>query len=392
MKDLPGFSSLRVAVLGSTGSVGTQALDVIRELGCRVVLLSSRGRSPRFAEHIDEFHPEAVCLCDESAAIENDPSIAGRPNVYFGEKAHVDLVRSVDADVIIHTVSGMAGLPTAIAASEKGVRLAIANKESVISAGDIILDNIRSSGGELIPVDSEHSAVFQCLLCNRGAHEEVKRIILTASGGPFYGWSPDQLKEVTPERALEHPTWKMGPKITVDCATMMNKGFEVIEAVRLFGVEESRVDVVIHRQSIIHSMVEYTDNTVIAQLGYPDMRSPVRFALTYPHRSCLSTEGLDFSRLGSLTFAEPDNETFPLLEIARAALREGDSYPASLIAADEVAVEAFLSRAVPFDRIPYIVEKTLDKAPRIAVRRPDDVAEAYGVSTRLAREVISGSL
>ncbi len=389
MKKVTDFSSLRVAVLGSTGSVGTQALEVIKELGCRVVLLSARGTSDKIIDQVGEFRPEAVCLTDGYSAKRIAPRLEGLTELFVGEKAHTDLIGSVEADVIIHAVSGLAGLPSAVAASKKGVRLAIANKESIISAGDMIFDNIRKSGGELIPVDSEHSAIFQCLMGNKGGAAEVKRLILTASGGPFFDYDPEKLKSVTPVQALAHPTWRMGPKITVDCATMMNKGFEVIEATRLFGVPESAVDVVVHRQSIIHSMVEYTDNTVIAQLGYPDMRSPVRFALSYPNRCSVQTPGLDFASVASLTFEAPDNERFPLLGVAREALRMGGLYPVSLIAADEAAVEAFIDGAIGFGAIAAVVRKTLETVLPGAADSIESIGDAARRAYSNAREIIS---
>ncbi len=382
------YNELKVAVLGSTGSVGTQALDVIRVLGCKVVFLSARSNARLLSEQATEFSPEAVCLTDESSADGFVLRNNGKTELYLGEEAHVNCILSLDVDVIIHAVSGLSGIPSAIAASKKGVRLAIANKEAIITLGDVIIDNIRKSGGILIPVDSEHSAIFQCLLSSNKDASQIRRLILTASGGPFFGYTADNLKNVTPAMALAHPTWKMGPKITVDCSTMMNKGFEIIEAVRLFGVDESAVEVVVHRQSIIHSMVEYIDNTVIAQLGTPDMRSPILYSITYPERAESPVAPLDFTSLSKLTFDKPDENVFPLLRSAREAIREGGVAPASLIAADEAAVASFLSGKLTFDRIPLVVEKTLEKAANTGSVTPESVFFAVSEADLIAKSII----
>ena len=383
------YSALRVAILGSTGSIGTQALDVVRELGCRVVFLSAHSNSDLLFRQAAEFSPDNVCLTSEKAYGVLKTPTELKSKLFIGEKAHLDLIRDTEADVIVHAISGLDGLPAAYCASEKGARLAIANKEAIIAAGDLIFGNVRKNGGELIPVDSEHSAIFQCLLANRGKKDQIKRLILTASGGPFFGCGKDELRSVTPERALAHPTWKMGPKITVDCATMMNKGFEIIEAVRLFGIDEKRVDVLIHRQSIIHSMVEYIDNSVIAQLGEPDMRSPIRFALTYPDRAPATGESLNFIKVGKLTFDKPDTSVFPLLDTAREAIRAGGTSPVSLIAADEEAVSAFLKGKLPFDRIADVVRETLSSVTVYKEVSPDSIDGAVLESRIRAREIIS---
>ena len=261
----------KVAVLGSTGSVGTQTMDVVRELGCAVSLLSGWSNTPLLLEQICAFHPETVYVRDE-AACETIRAALGTdtPELICTEKELLDAIRTTDADCIVHAIAGMAGIPTALAAADSGKRLAIANTEAVIAVGELLCQKTHASGGELIPVDREHSAIYQC----REGREscEVRRILLTASGGPFFGKTAAELSHVTLEETLAHPTWKMGRKITVDSATLMNKGFEIIEAVRLFGVPEERVEVLVHRQSIIHSMVEYTDNTTIAVLYKPDMR------------------------------------------------------------------------------------------------------------------------
>ena len=340
----------KVAVLGSTGSVGTQTMDVVRELGCAVSLLSGWSNTPLLLEQIRAFHPETVYVRDE-AACETIRAALGTdtPALICTEKELLDAIRTTDADCIVHAIAGMAGIPTALAAADSGKRLAIANKEAVIAVGELLFQKIHASGGELIPVDSEHSAIYQC----REGREscEVRRILLTASGGPFFGKTAAELSHVTLEETLAHPTWKMGRKITVDSATLMNKGFEIIEAVRLFGVPEERVEVLVHRQSIIHSMVEYTDNTTIAVLSKPDMRECIRYALTAPDRAFVQEKGLDFTAIGTLTFDKPDTVTFPLLNTAREAIRIGGSAPAALIAADEAAVQAFFDKRISFSAI-----------------------------------------
>ena len=268
----------------------------------------------------------------------------------------------------------------------------MANKEAIICAGESIFDNLRRFGGELVPVDSEHSAIFQCLAENRGeasgvcaSARSVRRIILTASGGPFFGMKRAELEKVTPERALAHPTWKMGKKITIDSATLMNKGFEIAEAVRLFGVPTEKVDVVVHRQSIIHSMVEYTDNTVIAQLGAPDMRSAIRYSFTYPERGTSLSDPLDFAAIGKLTFDRPDPEAFPLLEAGRAALEMGGTAPCTLIGADESAVDAFLRSELSFNAIADVVFETLNAVTPSAVSE-ESLAAADAEARRIAGE------
>ncbi len=383
------YSGLRVAVLGSTGSVGTQALDVIRELGCKVVFLSARSNAELLSNQTSEFLPEAVCLTyPEKRDGFVFPKI-GKTELFLGEKAHVNCIKALDVDVIIHAVSGLSGIPSALEASKKSVRLAVANKEAIITLGDLILDNIKKSGGVLIPVDSEHSAIFQCLLTNRGDLSQIRKLILTASGGPFFGYTAEMLANVTPAMALAHPTWKMGPKITVDSSTLMNKGFEIIEAVRLFGVDESAVEVVVHRQSIIHSMVEYIDSTVIAQLGSPDMRAPILYSLTYPERVGSPVAPLDLIGISKLTFEKPDDNVFPLLKTARRAIREGGVAPATLISADEAAVASFLEGTISFDKIPIVVEKTLDKSSNDRDISVENVFSAVSEADRIAKQIIT---
>ncbi len=370
------------AVLGSTGSVGTQTLDVVRELGLTVNFLAAGRNVTLLAEQIREFRPRLVSVADENAASALRDLLDNPPEILCSPDDTLDAIRTSDADILYHSIGGLEGTAAAFAAADSGKRIAMANKEAIIAAGDLIFDRIRASGGDLIPVDSEHSAVFRCLEGRHGT-ADLHKILLTASGGPFFGRSAESLRSVTPEEALAHPTWKMGPKITVDSATLMNKGFEIIEAVRLFGVPEDRVDVVIHRQSIIHSMVEYTDRTILAELNAPDMRDCIRYAATAPHTATVNTPGLDFAKLGTLTFAAPDTTAFPLLDVARQAIRTGGTVPAALIAADEEAVAAFLAKNIGFTEISSYVLETLGKIEVSYTITEESISEA----ARQAREI-----
>ncbi len=370
------------AVLGSTGSVGTQTLDVVRELGLDVNFLAAGRNVTLLAEQIREFHPRLVSVADENAASALLDLLDNPPEIVCSPDDTLDAIRTSDADILYHSIGGLEGTAAAFAAADSGKRVAMANKEAIIAAGDLIFDRIRASGGDLIPVDSEHSAVFRCLEGRHGT-ADLHKILLTASGGPFFGRSAESLRSVTPEEALAHPTWKMGSKITVDSATLMNKGFEIIEAVRLFGVPEDRVDVVIHRQSIIHSMVEYTDRTILAELSSPDMRDCIRYAATAPHTANVDVPGLDFAKLATLTFAAPDTAAFPLLDTARQAIRTGGTAPVSLIAADEEAVAAFLAKKIGFTEISSYVLETLGKIDVSYTITEESISEA----ARQAREI-----
>jgi len=364
----------KVAILGSTGSVGTQTIDVVRNMELSVSLLTAWNNPDLLAEQILQVHPDTVFVKNKEAA-DHLQEILGVdcPRCIWSQNELLDAVRTTDADCIIHAIAGLAGIPAALAAADSGKRVAMANKEAVIVLGDVLREHVRLSGGELIPVDSEHSAIFQCLQASPG--EKIRRILLTASGGPFFGYTKEQLAGVTREQTLAHPTWKMGSKITVDSATLMNKGFEIMEAVRLFDVPEDRVEVLVHRQSIIHSMVEYTDNTVIAQLAPPDMRYCIRYAMTHPGRDLVAAQGLDFAALASLTFASPDTEVFPLLQTAREAIREDGICPAALIAADEAAVDAFLAGELSFDGIAPAVIETMQHLPSGSVQTMEDILD-----------------
>lgn len=357
----PGFSPRSAVVLGSTGSIGCQTLDVLREMHLPVRFLAAGENVALLAEQIKEFSPPLVSVSSESAAKAlRDMLCAECPEVLYSESEIFDAIETTDADIIYHSVSGLDGVGYAMAAARSGKRIGMANKEAIIALGDVIFDEVRRHGGQIIPVDSEHCAVYRCIEGRDMA--DVSRIVLTASGGPFFGRTPQELENVTVEETLAHPTWKMGKKITVDSATLMNKGFEIIEAVRLFGLSEDRIDVVIHRQSIIHSLVEYNDNTLLAQLGKPDMRDCIRYAATAPHSRKTTGERLDLASLAKLTFDTPDTSAFPLLGSARAAIRRGGCAPAALIAADSEAVDAFLAGRIGFGDIPRFVNGTLDAA------------------------------
>ncbi len=385
-----------VAVLGSTGSVGRQAIDSIESSGMNIVLLTGGRNIALLAEQVRKTHAPVCAVPDVELASDLRVLLSDTEvRVYGGPDAVCKCVEECGADVFVHSISGMAGIPSALAASKSGGRLAIANKESIISVGGIIFDNVRNCGGELIPVDSEHSAIFQCLLTSgaidaRGyaAPDMVKRILLTASGGPFFGKKREELDSVTPAMALAHPTWKMGPKITIDCSTLMNKGFEIIEAARLFGIHPDRIEVLVHRQSIIHSMVEYIDNMVIAQLGSPDMRHCIRYALSYPERMKIDEMGLDFFSLEKLTFDRPDTETFPLLDAARRAYKMGTTAPAALIASDEEAVGAFLSGQIGYNSISDVVCETIERFKPHDECTVENVYDADRSARAIARGVI----
>ncbi len=348
-----------VAVLGATGSVGSQALDVARARGYKVDYITA-GKSVREAERIArEFSPSAVAMADDASARELKTALADTDvKVLSGASGICEGIRSFNGDVVVNSILGGAGLLPTLTAIESGKRLALANKESLVMAGEEVMRRARQKGCEIIPVDSEHSAIFQSL--KSGRREEIKSIILTASGGPFYGRSREELSRVTVADTLAHPTWKMGRKITVDSATLMNKGFELIEAVHLFGVTPDKVKITVHRESILHSAVEYVDNTVIGEMSSPDMRMCVQYAVDYPERMPSTSRPLDLFAVGSLTFAKPDEEAFPLLALAREAITLGGAIPAVMNAADEIAVEAFLSERIGFNGIYDTVAKTVD--------------------------------
>lgn len=351
-----------VTILGSTGSVGEQAVDVARRTGAKINALCAAKNAKRVEEQVREFKVPVCAMADEVAARDLRERLADTSvRVLSGMDGICEMIAEPHAgdEVVLNAVIGEAGLRPTLATLRAGKRLALANKESLVCAGEIVMKLARQKRQTILPVDSEHSAIFQCL--RAGNPRKIKKLLLTASGGPFYGYTKEQLADITPARALAHPTWKMGAKITIDSATLMNKGFEVIEAVHLFGVAPEQVEVLVHRESIMHSAVEYTDNSVIAQMSVPDMRLCVQYALTHPARAEAVIPELDLFRIGKLTFARPDTETFPLLALARSAIASGGAVPAVVNAANEVAVAAFLGKKLTFPGIAEVVTETAER-------------------------------
>ena len=353
-----------VSILGSTGSIGRQSLDIISRLpGLRVAALTAGTSVERMAEQCRAFRPALAVMATEEAAKELQTRIEDLPiRVNWGQEGLLEAASLPEADCVITAVVGMVGLKPTLAAIRAGKRIGLANKETLVCAGELVMAAADRYGAEIVPVDSEHSAIFQCLQGCRG-REEVKRILLTCSGGPFYGRKAAELQNVTRDDALQHPNWKMGEKITVDCATLMNKGLEVIEAMRLYRLPLSQVEVLIHRQSIVHSLVEFRDGAVLAQLGTPDMRLPIRYALTWPRRAESSLPPLDLLSCPPLTFAAPDRESFPCLALAEGAARRGGTACAILNGANEAAVGHFLRREIGFPDIPRLVAAALEQVP-----------------------------
>ncbi|MBR4013381.1 MAG: 1-deoxy-D-xylulose-5-phosphate reductoisomerase [Clostridia bacterium] len=349
-----------IAVLGSTGSVGEQALDVADKFGFNVSAISANKNVKRVEEQARKFKVSKVAMADESAAADIKTRLADTDvKVYTGEDGICEMINSEKRDVVLNSIIGEAGLLPTLSVIDSGARLALANKESLVVAGEIVMKAAKEKNVDILPVDSEHCAIFQCLKSGKDA--EVKSILLTASGGPFYGKKIDELRDIRVEEALAHPTWKMGAKITIDSATLMNKGFEVIEAVHLFGVPAERIKVVVHRESIIHSMVEYIDNSVIAQLSVPDMRLCAQYAVTYPDRCDAVIDELNLFDIAKLTFAKPDTDTFALLKYAIDCIGKGGALPAVLNAANEVAVAEFLKGGIGFYTITEAVCSVVDK-------------------------------
>ena len=371
-----------VAVLGSTGSIGTQTLDVIAQSDgeYEVTAIGASRSIDLLAEQAKAVRPRVVAIADDTLAAELRERVPPGTEVVAGADA---LASIADADVVVNGVVGFAGLPVTLATLERGKRLALANKESLIAAGPVVR---RVTTGEIVPVDSEHSAVHQCL--RAGSTAEVARIVLTASGGPFRGRTADALGDVTIADALAHPTWSMGPKITVDSSTLMNKGLEVIEANELFGVGFDRIDVVVHPQSIVHSMVTFTDGASIAQLSMPDMRLPIEYALGYPNRGSVAFGSIDWATVGTLTFEPPDLEAFPCLRLAYEAGRAGDSAPAWLNAANEVAVAAFLEGRIAWVAIAEVLETALSRHHGTQMDSIDVVLEVDREARAVTREII----
>ena len=373
-----------LSLLGSTGSIGRQTLDVCREQGIRVAALAA-GRSVDLLEaQAREFSPRLAVLYDMDAALELANRLKGLDiEVAYGLEGLRRAASLPESGTVVTAMVGMAGLRPTLAAIEAGKRIALANKETLVCAGELVMRAAQEYGADILPVDSEHSAIFQCLQGRRD-RGEVKRLILTCSGGPFYGLSREEVASKTRAEALRHPNWTMGEKITIDCATLMNKGLEFIEAMRLFRVTPDQVDVVIHRQSIIHSMVEFRDGAVIAQLGTPDMRLPIRYALTYPRRAASALPALDLLSCPPLTFAPPDLQAFPCLKLAMDCARTGGTSCAVLNGANEAAVDLFRREEIAFGRIPELVENALNSIPVKSNPSLEDILEA----DRQAREAV----
>ena len=381
-----------VTILGSTGSVGEQAVDVARRTGAKINALCAAKNAMRVEEQVREFKVPVCAMADEVAARDLRERLADTSvRVLSGMDGICEMIAEPHAgdEVVLNAVIGEAGLRPTLATLRAGKRLALANKESLVCAGEIVMKLARQKRQTILPVDSEHSAIFQCL--RAGNPRKIKKLLLTASGGPFYGYTKEQLADITPARALAHPTWKMGAKITIDSATLMNKGFEVIEAVHLFGVAPEQVEVLIHRESIMHSAVEYTDNSVIAQMSVPDMRLCVQYALTHPARAEAVIPELDLFRIGKLTFARPDTETFPLLALARSAIASGGAVPAVVNAANEVAVAAFLEKKLTFPGIAEVVTETAERL-RTEASRAETVEDIFSFDARaraVANEILA---
>ena len=372
-----------LSILGSTGSIGTQSLETARKCGYSVSALSAYSNVDLIEKQIREFKPSVAALVDENAAKELKNRVSDtNTRVLSGLSGVCECASQDGADTVINAVVGMAGLRPTLTAIECGKKIALANKETLVAGGQLVTRKARENKVDILPVDSEHSAIFQCLQ-GQPSNRALKKIILTASGGPFFGKTKDELSKVTVADALKHPNWSMGQKITVDSATMMNKGLELIEAVWLFSVSPEKVEIVVHRESIIHSMVEYDDNAVIAQLGLPDMKIPIQYALTYPERIESLTGELDLTKLGTLTFYKPDYDTFRCMTVCREAITRGGLYPAYANSANEQANLMFRKGEIGFLDIGERVERVMNEAPSVTEYSADDIDEADSEARRL---------
>ena len=380
----------RIAILGSTGSIGRQALDVIRQHRdlFEVELLTANNSTDLLIRQAIEFDANSVVICNEDKY--KEVSEALQPHyikVFAGMKSVCDLVTGDNIDIVLTSMVGFSGLASTVAAVKAGKTIALANKETLVAAGAIVMDLAKQHRSRILPVDSEHSAIFQCLMGSAGA--DIEKIHLTASGGPFRTWTREQIAKATREQALNHPNWSMGNKITIDSATMMNKGLEIIEARWLFGTPGEKIDVVVHPESIIHSMVEYADGSVIAQMGHPDMREAIQFAFSFPHRLTLDNRKLNFAELGSLSFFVPDMEKFPALGLAYESLRKGGNMACIMNAANEAAVAAFLQEKIGFYEITDVVQECMAGADFVANPDLDTIFETNDAAFAHAKEIIS---
>jgi 1-deoxy-D-xylulose-5-phosphate reductoisomerase len=384
----------QLAILGSTGSIGRQCLSVVESLAGRfgVVALAAGGNLEELAGQIKKHKPEVVSVgdsnrVDELVAMLREKGVARLPAIHHGREGMLAVGTHSKADIVVSAAVGVVGLEATYEAVKLGKTVALSNKEVLVAAGELVMAAAQKAARELLPVDSEHNAVHQCL--RGGTRGEVRRLVLTASGGPFRKTPLAALSNVTPEQALAHPNWRMGNRITIDSATMMNKGFEIIEARWLFGVRPDQIDVVVHPQSTIHSMVEFVDGSVLAQLGPTDMRMPIQYALTYPQRETSKEIALDWRKLKRLDFEKASTRRFPCLRLAREALKKGGAFPCALNAADEIAVAAFLERRLAFLGIPEVIERVLIRTPRVKFEKMDDVLTADAEARRMAREEVA---
>lgn len=379
-----------ISILGSTGSIGTQALEVVSQNSetLNIVGLTTNTRIDLLEKQIEAYGPRLVCVMDGDAALVLEKQLqkkGSRVEVVTGLAGLIAVSTASENDLLLTAVSGMIGLQPTLAAIHAGIDIALANKETLVAGGQLVIDAVAAAGVSLLPVDSEHSAIFQCLMGNK--HEEIDRIIITASGGPFRGQSREQLQSVSLAQALKHPNWSMGKKITIDSATLMNKGLEVIEAKWLFNLESDQIDVVVHPQSIIHSMVEFIDHSTIAQLGMPDMALPIQIAFFYPDRIANNRQALDFNQVRELSFEEPDRQAFPCLQLAYDALVIGGTMACVLNAANEIAVARFLNQEIHFLDIPRINQLVMEKHQVIARPNLEDVLAVDAWARELALSI-----
>jgi len=375
-----------ICILGSTGSIGRSSLEVISQFPdrFRVAYLTANTNVELLAQQIARYRPKGVAVLDHPAATSLRQTLNGSLHVWSGEEGLLELVAQNDIDIVISSMVGFAGLKPTIEAIKRGKTVALANKETLVVAGEIITRLVKESGATLLPIDSEHSAILQCL--NGEDHASIARLILTASGGPFLHLDRSEFSSITVDAALKHPNWRMGNKITIDSATLMNKGLEVIEAHWLFKLPSEKIDVLIHPQSIIHSMVEFIDGSIKAQLGIPDMKIPIQYALTYPKRSASACRRLDFAELREMTFFSPDVEKFECLVLAMEALKEGGTAPTILNAANEIAVQLFLQESIKFHHIPAVIRYARETLPATKAPTLDDIVETDRITRRVVRE------
>jgi len=385
----------QISILGSTGSIGRQCLSVVEALpgNFGVGALAAGANLEELLGQIERHQPEVVSVADAKRAAElsrllGEKGIARKPEIHHGREGMLAVGTHAKAEIVVSAAVGVVGLEATYEAVKLGKTVALSNKEVLVAAGELVMAAAKKAARELLPVDSEHNALHQCL--RGGTHAEVRRLVLTASGGPFRKTPLAQLANVTPEQALAHPNWRMGNRITIDSATMMNKGFEIIEAHWLFDVRADQIEVVIHPQSTIHSMVEFVDGSILAQLGPTDMRMPIQYALTYPERLASNNQvALDWSKLKRLDFEKASTRRFPCLRLAREAMKKGGAYPCALNAADEIAVSAFLERRLPFLGIPEVIEGVLARTPRVRLEKMEDVLTADAEARRIAQEEVA---